>query len=564
MKTNSISAGRGVHARTIANLIFRRPWLWTGFLAFAAIAFGPEPAHAAVTEAWVQRSGSESLTEDRAYKVVTDATGNVIVAGSTDSQAGSGSHMLVIKYSGAGVSLWTNRCIGSATATAVDGSGNVFVTGSSGYDYATIAYSSAGVPLWTNRYHGPGNWWDEAKAVAVDSSGNVFVTGISVGGRGEYDYATIAYSGAGVALWTNRYTGPFNGYNEARAAAVDSNGNVFVTGTSYGSGGNEDYATVAYSGAGVPLWTNRFNGPANLTDQANAVAVGGNGNVFVTGTSYGSGLNLDFVTIAYSGAGVPLWTNRYNGTGNGFDGAAAVAVGASGNVFVTGTSVGSGGEYDYVTIAYSGPGVPLWTNRYNGPANGYDNASAVAVDGNGNVFVTGYSGDSRGIYNYATIGYSVAGVALWTNRYHGPGNGYSVAHAAAVDGSGNVFVTGESVGSDGRSDYVTIAYSGAGVSLWTNRYAQYAWEIASAVAVDGSGNVFVTGSSTIKYSSGGVPLWTNGVSGTAIAVDGSGNVFVMESSATIAYSGAGASLWTNYYNLGAAIAVDASGNVFVT
>jgi hypothetical protein len=60
-----------------------------------------------VTEAWVQRYGSEAGSEDIAYKVVTDAAGNVIVAGSTDHQTGS-ADMLVIKYSGAGVPLWTN------------------------------------------------------------------------------------------------------------------------------------------------------------------------------------------------------------------------------------------------------------------------------------------------------------------------------------------------------------------------------------------------------------------------------------------------------------------------
>ena len=397
MKTNSLSAGLAVHARTITtkrHLIIRGAWLWIGFLAFAVIAFGPRLAHAAVTEAWVQRYGSETVSHDNAsaYKVVTDAAGNVIVAGSTDNQTGGGSHMLVIKYSGAGVPLWNNRYVGSAIAVAVDGSGNVFVTGSSGYDYATIAYSGAGVPLWTNRYHGPGNWWDEAKAVAVDASGNVFVTGTSSGSGGGYDYATIAYSGAGVALWTNRYSGPFNGgYDEARAVAVDASGNVFVTGTSSGSGGNEDYATVAYSGAGVPLWTNRYNGPANSDDGATAVAVDASGNVFVTGYSgYSDGFpgNYDYVKIAYSGAGVPLSTNRYNGPANRSNQATALAVEGSGNVFVTGSSHDGSGVYpDYATIAYSGAGVALWTNRYNGPGNVYDAATAVATDGSGNVFV---------------------------------------------------------------------------------------------------------------------------------------------------------------------------------
>ncbi len=128
---------------------------------------------------------------------------------------------------------------------------------------------------------------------------------------------------------------------------------------------------------------------------------------------------------------MPLWTNRYNGPGNGNDGAQAVAVDGSNNVIVTGYSANTIAypyNYDYVTIKYSSDGVPLWTNRYNGPGNGEDDAWAVAVDGRNNVIVTGRS-DVNGYgtnYDYATIAYSGAGVPLWTNRYHGPGTGYDL------------------------------------------------------------------------------------------------------------------------------------------
>ena len=62
--------------------------------------------------------------------------------------------------------------------------------------------------------------------------------------------------------------------------------------------------------------------------------------------------------------------------------------------------------------------MPLWTNRYKGTGNRDDGALALAVDGTGNVFVTGYSGDSLSFRDYATIKYSGAGVPLWTNRYN--------------------------------------------------------------------------------------------------------------------------------------------------
>ena len=81
----------------------------------------------------------------------------------------------------------------------------------------------------------------------------------------------------------------------------------------------------------------------------------------------------------------------------------AVAVDGSNNVIVTGYSAGSGSGFDYATIKYSSAGVPLWTNRYNGPGNGDDTAAAVAVDGSDNVIVTGYSSS-----DYATIKYSTS------------------------------------------------------------------------------------------------------------------------------------------------------------
>src|SRR5262249_34710695 len=145
------------------------------------------------------------------------------------------------------------------------------------YAYTTVKYSDAGMPLWTNRYNGPANWGDFATAMTVDGSGNVWVTGASrSSSAGSFDYATIKYSSEGVPLWINRYDAGLSSEDAAHALAVDSSGNVFVTG---GSGG--DYATIKYSRTGVLLWTNRYHGP-NRYDFATAIAVDGNGDIVVT------------------------------------------------------------------------------------------------------------------------------------------------------------------------------------------------------------------------------------------------------------------------------------------
>ena len=108
--------------------------------------------------------------------------------------------------------------------------------------------------------------------------------------------------------------------------------------------------------------------------------------------------------------------------------------------------------YNYLTFAYSSTGSPLWTNVYNGPASTDDYAQALGVGGSGNVYVTGSSPDTNGSYEYLTLAYSGSGVTLWTNRFGEPGG--SQALALAVDGNDNVYVTGQSAG-----DCVTIKYT---------------------------------------------------------------------------------------------------------
>ena len=304
----------------------------------------------------------------------------------------------------------------------MDSSGNVFVTGESVTvrdfisdppDYATINYSNAGVPLWTNYYNGPANMSDQPSAIAVDSTGNVFVTGLSFDAPCcpvSTAYATIAYSKTGELLWENRCNGPDNVYSSPHSIAVDRAGNVFVTGYSWGSDDYAYYTTIKYSSAGATLWVRRFTFPSYDDALAGPLSVASNGNVFVTGTVHDpdSGTR-DIATVAYSSSGVPLWTNLFNWQGD--DEPRGIAVDNSGDVVVTGyrSSMDTNSSTDAATIAYSSAGAWLWTSVYTGPTGYCDQANAVAVDGNGNVFVTGSSGISGPTstgYDFVTIKYS--------------------------------------------------------------------------------------------------------------------------------------------------------------
>lgn len=557
-------------------------------------------------QVWVARYDGPGNTDDIATALAVDRSGNVYVTG------GSGGDYATVKYNTSGVEEWEARYDGignsgdAATALAVDKSGNVYVTGGSGGDYATVKYNSSGVEEWVARYDGIGNSDNAATALAIDGLGNVYVTGRSWD-SGTYDYATIKYDSAGALQWVARHSGTGGVWNEPRAIAVDKLSNVYVTGKSdCGMGRSYDYATLKYNSAGIQQWVAWYNGPAYYPyDEATALAVDGQANVYVTGRSSGSETYDDYATVKYDSNGVERWVARYNGPLNGWEGANAIAVDGMGNVYVTGTSLGSDSSYDYATLKYDSAGIQQWVTWYNGPGNSLDEATALAVDDSANVFIAGNSG-SYPYFGCATIKYNSAGVEQWVARHDGQGNSVDVPTAMALDILGNIYVTGHSLGLGTGYDFVTVKYNSEGVEQWISRYDAPGnrddW--ANAIAVDHSGNVYVTGRSassntypfnddylTVKYNSSGIQQWVARYNGpgdandyaTAIAVDASGNVYVTGSSAsssgyppnyacaTIKYNSAGVQQWVarliapdtlNY--LAAAIAVDCSGNVCVT
>jgi hypothetical protein len=392
-------------------------------------------------------------------------------------------------------------------------------------DYATIKYDAQGSLLWERRYDGPDTSYDEAVALAVDASGNVYVTGTSNG-----DYATVKYSADGEQIWVQRYD-----RGNATAIAVDAAGNVYVTGRSPGW----DYATVKYSADGEQIWVQRYNGPGNGYDEAKGIAVDSFGNVYVTGVSKGgSGTGAsDYATIKYDADGEPSATwpdigfgagvRRYNGPGNSSDEVRALALDSSGNAYLTGRSVGVNTSWDYATVKYDVDGHELWVKRYNRPGNELDAATALALDGAGNVYVTGETG--TGSSDYTTVKYDANGHELWVEHYNrGPRDAEDVARALAVDTSGNVYVTGKS-----DNDYATVKYDVDGHELWVHLYngPVSGKDDAFALAVDGAGNVYVTGEShggfgsqgtredyaTIKYVQ--VPAAPSDLSATAISAN---------------------------------------------
>jgi len=405
---------------------------------------------------------------------------------------------------------------------------------------------------WVARYHYPGNYWDEANAIKVDDTGNVYVTGFSEVATYKPEWATIKYNNAGIQQWVMRYNGNGSGLGYANALAIDNLGNIYVTGSIWDGGSEnwDDYATIKYNSAGVQQWVARYNGPGNDSDCAYAIVLDSSGNVYVTGYSYGSGTSADYATIKYNSEGIQQWIVRYDGPENSsWDESNDIAIDNLGNVYVTGRSEGSGiyNNYDYATVKYNSDGVEQWVVRYNGPGNDYDAALAIALDSSGNVYVTGFSVGSGTDDDYATIKYNTDGVEQWVARYNGLRNYRDIAKALIVDSLNNVYVTGTSMGLGTGDDYATLKYNTNGELLWVALY-QGPWYGGSAndIAIDNSGNVYVTGHSsnsgslndydcdTVKYNSNGVQQWVMRYNGPgdvgdraeSITVDNKGNVYI--------------------------------------
>jgi uncharacterized delta-60 repeat protein len=335
-------------------------------------------------------------------------------------------------------------------------------------DATTIKYNSQGVQQWVARYDDVHHREDAGNGIKVDANGNVYITGFTTVSNGAYsaaDYLTIKYNASGIQQWVRTHNGPGNGGDAAVGLGLDGSGNIYVTGTDFAGhdpAGEGDYLTIKYNSAGTELWTARFNGAISEADGACAIAVDNAGNSYVTGSSRLGGINTDFITIKYNTNGVKLWQAQWGGAAAQGDIPSAIAVDNTGNVYVTGTDQKIPYNYDYRTIKYNSSGVLQWSKRYNGPVSDNDYGNALQVDGSGNVYVTGQSIGNSFTWDIATVKYNSSGVQQWVRRYNGTGNDFDAGYAVAIDGSGNVYVGGSSTGNNSDLDFITIKYNANG------------------------------------------------------------------------------------------------------
>lgn len=419
---------------------------------------------------------------------------------------------------------WVARHNGTANsldwayAIAMAPDGNIVVTGYSTFtgsskDYKTIKYSTSGAVIWEASYNGTVNGGDYSNALWIDNAGNVYITGRV--DFGNSDIVTIKYNSAGIQQWVARYGNAAAGLDEGKAIQVDGAGNVYIAGKSMTSSNNYDIVVLKYDAAGNEQWVSNYNGPGNHEDFATSISLDNSGNVYVAGGSAGSNSGQDFTVLKYSPAGDQQWVKRYNGAGNGGDLAVSVKVDAAGNIVAGGyTDMGPAQKHNYVVLKYTAAGTQLWESQYNGSSSNTDLASAMTVDANSNIYITGVTTVFVSITsdsNYATVKYNADGQMQWVATYDGPNSTFDISRSIFVDANLNVYISGSSTGV-GTNDYVTIKYKSNGTVQWVMKYngTGNSNDYSSSVIADNEGNAYVTGRSvgvgtdfdyaTIKYS----------------------------------------------------------------
>jgi hypothetical protein len=426
---------------------------------------------------------------------------------------------------------------------------------------------------WANRYVGGTfpNHNTGGLAITVDASGNSYVTGMLPNGNGNLDIVTTKYDTYGNQKWVMWFDRGHDdiGYD----IVVDELGYVYVTGYSVNTSGNWDAVTIKYDGVtGLQLWAKFYDGGVLQTshpkDDCGVALVVNSQFVYVAAWSYGeipegASTLTDYATIKYDRTtGDQNAVARYNDPYNNYDEAADIAVDAAGNVYVTGRSYqGSVNDFDYLTIKYDQNlqnAQPVTLNS----SLGQDFAKAIALDGSGNIYVTGGTG-LQGLednpsrpFDLTTVRYSSSMVEVWRDTYNDPDNNTDHGDDIVVDPAGYVYVTGVITTSSapGNLDIGTVKYNNTtnGGRLWVKTFGNSVLrdDDGNKLALDRSGNVYVIGTTqtaaspntdrnsiALKYDNNGNLIWNieyNGIGpgnlhddlGLDIALDPAENIYV--------------------------------------
>jgi hypothetical protein len=227
--------------------------------------------------------------------------------------------------------------------------------------------------------------------------------------------------------------------------------------------------------------------------------------------------NVDFLVVALDSSGAQRWAQRFNGPGDGFDRATEIAVAADGAVYVSGSSYTPSPSFtfDWSTHKYSAAGDLVWERRHPGNGTFADRVADLALAPDGNIVVTGITrnADNEWAEDVATVTYDPDGNVVWQRQWNDTPAGSNFPRDMEIDGAGRITITG-TIGLFPPSP-VTLRYDSSGTLLQTIRDAG-----GSSVDVDGAGDFFLAGlfpeqpgsPFLTRYDASGTRAWATPIS----------------------------------------------------
>ena len=342
----------------------------------------------------------------------------------------------------------------------------------------------------------------------------------------------------------------------ATGVAVDSIGNIYITGFTWGTlpgetnYGFDDIFLMKYDSHGTLVWTRQTGSPD--WDDSNAIAIDRNDNIYVTGGTTGSfdgnphNGQSDIYLVKFDTHGNKIWSRETGSPPT--DIAHGMTTDSAGNIYLTGETDGdldgntSQGGRDIFLIKYDGNGNKIFTKQFGSASSDY--GTALACDSADNIYLTGITDGSlpgqasAGNIDMFLAKYDTSGNNIWTVQTGSTFDDYG--QGLAIDNNSNIIVTGYTYGGMGSavnagdlgsSDVFLIKFDPTGAILWTQQPGTMGNEVGTGVAEDGYGNSYVTGYTSgawaghtnaggddlflLKFDAAGNLLWTK-ESGTAL------------------------------------------------
>ncbi len=329
---------------------------------------------------------------DTANGVALDPYGNIYVAGTTNSSGAGGYDVLLLKYNSSGILVWARTWGGSGsdfgTGLATDSHGTVYITGrtysfgfANSYDAFLLKFDPFGTLLWQKTWGGNGS--DASNGIAIDSKGNVYLTGQVNSSTTGLDAFFLKFNSLGGLSWQKCWGG--NGTDVGTSIDLDTKGNIFAVGRTSGN-----VFLLELNSLGWLQWDRSWGG-AN-TDRGLGVVADSSENVYVTGStsSFGAGSDDAFL-LKFNSTGEIRW--RWTWGGNRTDFGTGVALDPYGYVYVTGTTYSFGsGSSDIFLLRFSLSGTLISDDILGGISS--DQGSAVVADFSGNAYIAGYVSES--------------------------------------------------------------------------------------------------------------------------------------------------------------------------